>query len=90
MKTLDFSPASIRDRWEAGAHDMRLGLGKLGRPAPHEAFRYVTVTLAEVAAAAARTGRDPAGRNTAAQDGASLEGAGPSGSRDRDRARRGA
>ncbi|TCH98318.1 patatin-like phospholipase family protein [Roseococcus sp. SYP-B2431] len=45
----DFTPATIKDRWEAGADGMRLALGKLrsdpAGEAPDEAFRIHTVDV---------------------------------------------
>lgn len=42
-KSFDFSPSSIRDRWQAGAHDMERGLDRLAAlpPAPGR-FRYAS------------------------------------------------
>jgi NTE family protein len=41
-KTLDFSPASIRDRWAAGARDMAQGLARLDEAGPPDGrFRYL-------------------------------------------------
>ncbi|MFE1601115.1 patatin-like phospholipase family protein [Methylobacterium sp. ID0610] len=43
-KTLDFSPASIRDRWEAGRRDMERGLARLREAGPTaDHLRYLPV-----------------------------------------------
>jgi NTE family protein len=40
-KSFDFSPSSIRDRWEAGARDMRRGLDRLAElPTSGGRFHY--------------------------------------------------
>ncbi|HEY0571289.1 MAG TPA: DUF3734 domain-containing protein, partial [Enterovirga sp.] len=43
-KSFDYSPSSVRDRWEAGRKDMTLGLARLGGQA-REDMRFDYVTL---------------------------------------------
>ena len=58
VKTFDYSPSSIRDRWAAGERDMASGLALL-RDAERgkERFQYLAVDP-RLAAAAAKTGAD--------------------------------
>jgi NTE family protein len=47
-KSFDYSPSSVRDRWEAGRKDMAAGLARLGERSPDGTrFDYVTLDAAE-------------------------------------------
>ena len=47
-KSFDYSPSSVRDRWNAGRKDMAAGLARLNEPAGEESrFAYITLDPAE-------------------------------------------
>ena len=43
MKSIDFSPSSVRDRWAAGARDLAAGLGRLNATPSEPGLAYVTL-----------------------------------------------
>ncbi len=65
-KTLDFSPASVADRWAAGRRDMESGLRLLKRPRRGSSrFSYLPVDPVKAASAAQAGASDPQERQVA-------------------------
>ncbi|TDR85311.1 patatin-like phospholipase family protein [Enterovirga rhinocerotis] len=57
MKAIDFSPSSIRDRWAAGAMDLRTGFDRLNAAGPRPGLDYVTLSASQPDASAAEASR---------------------------------